>query len=85
VYKGSPEKEWQDMMPADVSDIVAAVGRPGFDIAVGGRQRAEDLDREREHIRALAKAGATWWVEWVEPGDRQRTIDAVRRGPLRAA
>jgi alkanesulfonate monooxygenase SsuD/methylene tetrahydromethanopterin reductase-like flavin-dependent oxidoreductase (luciferase family) len=84
VYKGSPEKDWQDMTPADVSDIVAAVGRPGFDIAVGGRDRAEDTDREREHIRALAKAGATWWVEWVEPGDRQRTIDAVRRGPLRA-
>src|ERR1700733_5627961 len=34
VYKGSPEKDWQDMTPADVSDIVAAVGRPGFDIAV---------------------------------------------------
>lgn len=83
VYKGSPEKDWRDMTPADVSDIVAAVGRPGFDIAVGGRDRAEDLDREREHIRALAQAGATWWVEWVEPGDRQRTIDAVRRGPLR--
>lgn len=84
VYKGSPDKQWRDMMPADVSDIVAAVGRPGFDIAVGGRARAQDLDLEREHIRALAKAGATWWCEWVEPGDRQRTIDAVRRGPLRA-
>jgi alkanesulfonate monooxygenase SsuD/methylene tetrahydromethanopterin reductase-like flavin-dependent oxidoreductase (luciferase family) len=84
VYKGSPEEEWQDMTAADVAEIRATVGgRPGFDIALGGRQRAEDLDQERQHIRSLAEAGATWWSEWVEPGDRQRTIDAVKRGPLR--
>jgi len=85
VYKGSPDADWQDMTAADVRDIRAAVGdRPGYDIALGGRQRAADWDREREHIGAIAQAGATWWSEWVEPGDRQRTIDAVRRGPLRA-
>jgi alkanesulfonate monooxygenase SsuD/methylene tetrahydromethanopterin reductase-like flavin-dependent oxidoreductase (luciferase family) len=83
VYKGSPEKEWQDMTPADVRDIRAAVGKPDFDIAVGGIERGKDPDREREHIRAIADAGATWWSEWVKPGDRQHTIDAVRRGPLR--
>jgi hypothetical protein len=49
----------------------------------GGRERAADWDREREHIRSLADAGATWWSEWIQPADRQRTIDAVRRGPLR--
>ncbi len=66
-------------------DIRAATGRrPGFDIALGGRERAADWDRERQHIRSVADAGATWWSEWVKPGDRQRTIDAVRRGPLRA-
>jgi hypothetical protein len=27
---------------------------------------------------------ATWWSEWVRPGDKQRTIEAVRRGPLLA-
>jgi alkanesulfonate monooxygenase SsuD/methylene tetrahydromethanopterin reductase-like flavin-dependent oxidoreductase (luciferase family) len=85
VYKGSPDAQWQDMTPADVRDIRAAVGdRPGYDIALGGRQRSDDWDREREHIRAIAQAGATWWSEWVEPGDRQRTIGAVKRGPLRA-
>jgi alkanesulfonate monooxygenase SsuD/methylene tetrahydromethanopterin reductase-like flavin-dependent oxidoreductase (luciferase family) len=82
-YKGPPDEEWQDMTPADVRDIRAAAGRPGFDIAVGGSERGADWDRDREHIRAVAKAGATWWIEWVRPGDRQRTIDAVRRGPLR--
>jgi alkanesulfonate monooxygenase SsuD/methylene tetrahydromethanopterin reductase-like flavin-dependent oxidoreductase (luciferase family) len=84
-YKGPADQEWQDMTAADVRDIRAAVGdRPGFDIAVGGRQRDADWDREREHVRAIAGAGATWWVEWVKPGDRQATIDAARRGPLRA-
>ena len=84
VYKGSPDQEWQDMTAADVRDIRTAVGRPGFDISLGGRERAADWDREREHIRSLADAGATWWSEWIRPGDRRRTIDAVRRGPLRA-
>jgi alkanesulfonate monooxygenase SsuD/methylene tetrahydromethanopterin reductase-like flavin-dependent oxidoreductase (luciferase family) len=84
-YKGPTDQEWQDMTAADVRDIRAAVGdRPGFDIAIGGRQRDADWDREREHVRTIASAGATWWVEWVKPGDRQATIDAVRRGPLRA-
>jgi alkanesulfonate monooxygenase SsuD/methylene tetrahydromethanopterin reductase-like flavin-dependent oxidoreductase (luciferase family) len=84
-YKGPTDQEWQDMTAADVHDIRAAVGdRPGFDIAIGGRQRDADWDREREHVREIASAGATWWVEWVKPGDRQATIDAVRRGPLRA-
>jgi hypothetical protein len=73
------------MTAADVRDIRGAVSRPGFDIALGGRERAADWDREREHIRSLADAGATWWSEWIQPGDRQRTIDAVRRGPLRIA
>jgi alkanesulfonate monooxygenase SsuD/methylene tetrahydromethanopterin reductase-like flavin-dependent oxidoreductase (luciferase family) len=88
VYKGSPDEKWQDMTAADIRDIRAAAdGRPGFDIALvalGGGERGADWDREQQHIRSLAAAGATWWSEWVKPGDRQRTIDAVRRGPLRA-
>ena len=81
-YKGSPDEEWQDMEPGDVAQVRAlAPGRP-FDICVGGRERGDDWDRDREQIRAVAAAGATWWCEWVKPGDRQRTFDAVRRGPL---
>lgn len=86
VYKGSPDAEWQDMTPADIRDIrTAADGKPGFDIALGGRERAADWDRERQHIHSVADAGATWWGEWVKPGDKQRTFDAVRRGPLRVS
>jgi alkanesulfonate monooxygenase SsuD/methylene tetrahydromethanopterin reductase-like flavin-dependent oxidoreductase (luciferase family) len=83
VYKGSPDQEWQDMTPADVRDIRSAVGRPGFDICLGGRQRAADWDRERDHIRSVAAAGATWWTEWAKPGDSRKTFEAVKRGPLR--
>jgi alkanesulfonate monooxygenase SsuD/methylene tetrahydromethanopterin reductase-like flavin-dependent oxidoreductase (luciferase family) len=84
VYKGSPDKEWHDMTPDDVREIRAVAGRPDFEICLGGRQRAADAGREREHIHAVAAAGATWWSEWVKPGDRQAAFDAVRRGPLRA-
>jgi alkanesulfonate monooxygenase SsuD/methylene tetrahydromethanopterin reductase-like flavin-dependent oxidoreductase (luciferase family) len=82
-YKGSPTAEWRDMGPDDVARIRSAAGARPFDVCVGGRQRAEDWDREREHIRSVAAAGATWWCEWVKPGDRRQTVDAVRRGPLR--
>jgi alkanesulfonate monooxygenase SsuD/methylene tetrahydromethanopterin reductase-like flavin-dependent oxidoreductase (luciferase family) len=82
-YKGSPDEEWQDMAPHDVAQIRAAAGDRPFDICVGGRERSEDWDRDREHIRAVAAAGATWWCEWVKPGDRQQTYSGVRRGPLR--
>lgn len=83
-YKGSPDEPWQDMTAADIRDIRAAAGqRSGFDIAVGGRERAADWDRDRQHISSVAAAGATWWIEWVKPGNRQKTINAVKRGPLR--
>ncbi len=70
---------------ADVQEIRAAAGhQPELDIALGGRECATDWDFEREHMRAVAAAGATWWTEWVKPGEKQRAIDAVRRDPLRA-
>jgi alkanesulfonate monooxygenase SsuD/methylene tetrahydromethanopterin reductase-like flavin-dependent oxidoreductase (luciferase family) len=56
-----------------------------FDIAVGGSPRRDDWDEERAYIRALAAAGATWWVEYLPPetGSLDTVRASVARGPLR--
>ncbi len=91
VYKASADGEWHDLTPDDVRAMRALVARErgtldGFDVALGGRRRGQDWDAERAHIRAVAEAGATWWVEYVsqEIGDLAAARAAVVRGPLRA-
>jgi len=54
-----------------------------YEISVGGNRRRPDWDEEREHIRGVAEGGATWWMEWIPPGDRESMREAVERGPLR--
>jgi alkanesulfonate monooxygenase SsuD/methylene tetrahydromethanopterin reductase-like flavin-dependent oxidoreductase (luciferase family) len=56
----------------------------GYDIAVGGSPRHSDPEEEREHIRSLAKAGVTWWTEYIPPdsGDLEMVRDLIRKGPL---
>lgn len=73
MYKrGIGEKEDEDWTPEDVRTLYElAVRARGadkpFDIALGGRGRGSDWDKERAFIRSLADAGATWWVEYVPP------------------
>ena len=57
----------------------------GYDIVIGGEMRRPDWEAEREHIRSLAEAGATWWVEYLPPGlgDLTAARQAIQRGPLR--
>jgi hypothetical protein len=57
--------------------------RPGFDIVIGARPRNDDEDWERAEIRAVADAGATWWLEWVPPAEFDVMLAAIERGPLR--
>ena len=54
----------------------------GFEVCIGGFERRPDAQHEREYIRSLAEAGATWWNEWVPPGDLARTREAISQGPL---
>jgi alkanesulfonate monooxygenase SsuD/methylene tetrahydromethanopterin reductase-like flavin-dependent oxidoreductase (luciferase family) len=77
-------KEGGDYMtPADVRELKALAGSRRFEIAVGGTARREDWDEEREWIRKVASAGATWWMEWVRPSGRESMRAVVQRGPLR--
>lgn len=80
-----PPPEWQDLTPEDVAAIRADAGRPSYVIAVGGRERRENLAAERRYIVSLVAAGADWWHEYVPP---RLPIDEVRRriqgGPITA-
>jgi alkanesulfonate monooxygenase SsuD/methylene tetrahydromethanopterin reductase-like flavin-dependent oxidoreductase (luciferase family) len=74
--------------PADVRALRALVerARPGapFDVVLGGDPRPDDWAAHRRRVAALAEAGATWWMEYVEPADLPTMRAAVARGPLRA-
>jgi alkanesulfonate monooxygenase SsuD/methylene tetrahydromethanopterin reductase-like flavin-dependent oxidoreductase (luciferase family) len=83
LYKETHGGPWENMTPADVRALRAAAGDRPYTVAVGGSGRGDDWDGEREHIRAVAEAGADWWIEWVPPGDRATMREAVARGPLR--
>jgi len=45
--------------------------------------RADDWEGERAPTQAVAAAGATWWMEFIEPADLEETRAGVTRGPLR--
>jgi alkanesulfonate monooxygenase SsuD/methylene tetrahydromethanopterin reductase-like flavin-dependent oxidoreductase (luciferase family) len=75
------------LSPADVralkADILAERRDPApFDIIVGGGGRGKDWEKEREHIRAVADAGATWWAEWIPPASEAEMRAAAARPPL---
>ena len=90
LYRGTPGVEGSGAVtPQDVRDIVALIERErgsaaGFDICVGGQERRADPDQEHDLVRSAAAAGATWWQQWVPPGDVEPTREAIRRGPIRA-
>jgi alkanesulfonate monooxygenase SsuD/methylene tetrahydromethanopterin reductase-like flavin-dependent oxidoreductase (luciferase family) len=88
LYKETHGGPWEDMTTQDVSTLRAMVEQErgtieGYDIVLGGRRRGEHWNQERMLIQALADAGATWWIEWIPPSDRETMRAAVKRGPLR--
>jgi alkanesulfonate monooxygenase SsuD/methylene tetrahydromethanopterin reductase-like flavin-dependent oxidoreductase (luciferase family) len=87
-YKLPDTAQWADFTPDEVRALRTAIAahRPTeapFDIVIGGRQRAEDWERERALIASLADAGATRWHEWVPAADFETMRQAIARGPLR--
>jgi alkanesulfonate monooxygenase SsuD/methylene tetrahydromethanopterin reductase-like flavin-dependent oxidoreductase (luciferase family) len=90
LYKHAYGGQWEDWTPDDVRAFRAMADhergtRAPFDIALGGRHRSEDWAAERTLIKALAEAGATWWIEYVPPeiGGPAEFRKALQRGPLR--
>jgi hypothetical protein len=90
IYKNTKNGPQEELGPEDVRAMKAFVeSQRGvttpFDLVFGGRMRRPDGDQERAHLRAMADAGATWWVEFLEPPDLDlETVQTyIRRGPLR--
>jgi hypothetical protein len=52
-----------------------------FDIVAGGPERGPDLDRTRELVRQSEEAGATWFSEWIPPGDPGTMHAVIAQGP----
>ncbi len=78
-----PPPDWEDLSPADVAALRLEAGRESFVVAVGGRERSEDLVAERRYVASLADAGADWWHEYLPP--RLPLKEARRRilgGPI---
>jgi alkanesulfonate monooxygenase SsuD/methylene tetrahydromethanopterin reductase-like flavin-dependent oxidoreductase (luciferase family) len=78
------------MSSDDIRDLRAFVQQQrgsldGYEIMVGGSPRRPDREQERAYIRSLAKAGATWWNEYIPPsaGDLESVRKQIARGPLR--
>jgi alkanesulfonate monooxygenase SsuD/methylene tetrahydromethanopterin reductase-like flavin-dependent oxidoreductase (luciferase family) len=88
-FKEGPDGKDLPMQPEDVRALVGEVRRlrggslDGYEFVMGGNERRPDEDAVREHVRAMASAGATWWVEWIAPCAPKEAFDKVTRGPLR--
>lgn len=54
-----------------------------FDIIAGGPERGPDAGRTRELIRQSAQAGATWFSQWIPPGDPATMRAVITQGPVR--
>ncbi len=88
MYKENHGQGWLDMMPEDVHALKSFVesqqpGNPAYDICVGGRARLPDWEQDRQHIRSVAQAGATWWMEFIEPTSLEKARQGILHGPLR--
>lgn len=80
-----PPPAWEDLTAEDVAGLRREAGSDSFVVAVGGRQRRDDLAAGRRYVTSLAAAGADWWHEYVPP--RVTLAEARRRiiaGPVAA-
>ncbi|HZI98181.1 MAG TPA: LLM class flavin-dependent oxidoreductase [Actinomycetales bacterium] len=84
-----PPPAWEDIEPDDVrtlrEDARELRGDDDFVVAVGGRERRDDVAAELDYVTALRDAGATWWHEYVPPWvPIEVARERIAGGPLRA-
>lgn len=78
-----PPPQWEDLTPDDVAALRREAGPTPYAIAVGGRQRRDNLAAERRYVTSIAAAGADWWHEYVPPGLPIETArQIIKGGPL---
>jgi alkanesulfonate monooxygenase SsuD/methylene tetrahydromethanopterin reductase-like flavin-dependent oxidoreductase (luciferase family) len=88
VQPGSAKDSEEPLLPQQVAAIrrfiQAHYTSPGaFDIVAGGPERGQDPGPARELIRQSAQAGATWFSEWIPPGDPATMRASIAQGPIR--
>lgn len=88
LYKHTYGGPWQDMTPDDVRTLKGFMeshreSSTPFDIVIGGRERSSDWEMEKAYIKDLEEAGATWWMEYVEPSELSSMKASIESGPLR--
>ncbi len=86
-YKESHSQGWLDMTAEDVRGLKMYVEshqpeKIPYDICVGGRARLPDWEKDRQHIQEVAQAGATWWMEFIEPTSLEKVRQGILNGPL---
>lgn len=85
---GSAEDSEKPLSPQQITAIRRFIDahrtdQGPFDIVAGGPERGPDPDHTRELIRQSAQAGATWFSEWIPPGDPAAMRAAIAQGPTR--
>jgi probable F420-dependent oxidoreductase len=86
VEPGSAKGSDEPLLPQQVSAIRRCIealrtSTEPFDIVAGGPERGPDPDRTRELVRQSEQAGATWFSEWIPPGDPATMHAVIAQGP----
>lgn len=90
LYAIPPDHGWRDLSADEVRGLRKHArqrrGDDDFTVLVGGRKRGEDRSAEAHYVTSLARAGATWWHEYIPPGTPLEAVRArIEEGPTRAA
>jgi len=90
LYKQHEPGDFSDWTPDEVRELKTFLEahrseqqrNEPYEIKLGG-SRSVDWEHDRALMKALAKAGVTWWVEYVPTSSAEEMRERVKRGPLR--